>query len=109
VINKSTDPQGVCGEGKRTVLVFSHCINIFIDPLKTRKAPHQWPAAHIHTFTHHTHTHKCMHKQRHANIHTHAQKKDKAPVVQTTMFTEGQIRASPRQQQQIESPPTALA
>jgi len=108
VINKSTDPQGVCGEGKRTVLVFSHCINIFIDPLKTQKH-HISGLQHTFTHSHTTHTHKCMHKQRHANIHTHAQKKDKAPVVQTTMFTEGQIRASPRQQQQIESPPTALA
>lgn len=25
VINKSTDPLGVCGEGNRTVLMFSHC------------------------------------------------------------------------------------
>lgn len=25
VINKSTDPLGVCGDGNRTVLVFSHC------------------------------------------------------------------------------------
>lgn len=82
-------------------------INIFIDPLKTQRHQKHHISGLQHTFTPRTHTH--MHKQRHANIHTHARKKDKAPVVQTTMFTEGQIRASPRQQQQIESPPTALA